>query len=129
MLIVWNRIFGTFEPEVGPVTYGLTRNIEAFRPLQIALPCTNGRRSRATSRASAHGATPPATSCSRDGARTAAPGPPTRFKSDPITPTVSQLAALNQLSIYFEAPAPRLMLDQAVTKIGAPRLDLGGLAL
>ena len=36
MLIVWDKMFGTFEPERAPVTYGLTKNIETFNPLRIA---------------------------------------------------------------------------------------------
>jgi len=36
MLIVWDRLFGTFEPEAAPVTYGLTRNIETFDLVEIA---------------------------------------------------------------------------------------------
>ena len=30
ILILWDRLFGTFEPEVDPVIYGLTNNIETF---------------------------------------------------------------------------------------------------
>ncbi|MDX1510502.1 MAG: hypothetical protein R3249_04095, partial [Nitriliruptorales bacterium] len=33
--IVWDRMFGTFEPEVEPVRYGLTKNIETFNPVRI----------------------------------------------------------------------------------------------
>jgi sterol desaturase/sphingolipid hydroxylase (fatty acid hydroxylase superfamily) len=36
ILIVWDRLFGTFEPERAPVRYGLTRNIDSFNPLVIA---------------------------------------------------------------------------------------------
>lgn len=36
VLIVWDRLFGTFEPEVEPVDYGLTKNIETFNPIRIA---------------------------------------------------------------------------------------------
>ncbi len=36
MLIVWDRLFGTFEPEREPVDYGLTKNLESFSPWQIA---------------------------------------------------------------------------------------------
>ena len=35
-LIIWDRIFGTFEPEVEPCVYGLTKNIETFNPVRIA---------------------------------------------------------------------------------------------
>jgi sterol desaturase/sphingolipid hydroxylase (fatty acid hydroxylase superfamily) len=35
-LIVWDRLFGTFEPEVRRVKYGLTKNISTFNPLRIA---------------------------------------------------------------------------------------------
>ena len=36
MLIIWDRMFGTFEPEVAAVDYGLTKNIETFNPVRIA---------------------------------------------------------------------------------------------
>jgi sterol desaturase/sphingolipid hydroxylase (fatty acid hydroxylase superfamily) len=36
IFIVWDRLFGTFEPEVEPVKYGLTKNIETFNPVKIA---------------------------------------------------------------------------------------------
>jgi sterol desaturase/sphingolipid hydroxylase (fatty acid hydroxylase superfamily) len=36
IFIVWDKLFGTFEPERAPVTYGLTKNIETFRPTEIA---------------------------------------------------------------------------------------------
>lgn len=35
ILIIWDRIFGTFEPEKAPVRYGITRNIETYNPLKI----------------------------------------------------------------------------------------------
>jgi sterol desaturase/sphingolipid hydroxylase (fatty acid hydroxylase superfamily) len=38
ILIVWDRLFGTFQRELDedPVVYGLTKNIETFNPLRIA---------------------------------------------------------------------------------------------
>jgi sterol desaturase/sphingolipid hydroxylase (fatty acid hydroxylase superfamily) len=36
IFIVWDRLFGTFEPERAPVVYGLTKNIESFSLLTIA---------------------------------------------------------------------------------------------
>ena len=36
ILIVWDRIFGTFEQETEPVVYGLTTNIETYNPVTIA---------------------------------------------------------------------------------------------
>jgi len=36
ILIVWDKLFGTFEPERAPVAYGLTKNIRSFRPFEIA---------------------------------------------------------------------------------------------
>lgn len=36
IFIVWDKLFGTFEPEGAPVRYGLTRNIRTFRPVEIA---------------------------------------------------------------------------------------------
>ncbi len=35
ILIVWDRLFGSFEPERAPVDYGLTRNIDTFNPLRV----------------------------------------------------------------------------------------------
>ena len=37
ILIIWDRIFGTFQPEAERPTYGLTKNIESFNPVKIAL--------------------------------------------------------------------------------------------
>ena len=36
VLIVWDRLFGTFAPERAPVVYGLVKNIESHNPLVIA---------------------------------------------------------------------------------------------
>lgn len=36
ILIIWDRLFGTFEQERDQVVYGLTRNINTFNPLKIA---------------------------------------------------------------------------------------------
>ncbi len=36
MFIIWDRLFGTFEPEVAPVRYGLLTNINTYNPLRIA---------------------------------------------------------------------------------------------
>jgi sterol desaturase/sphingolipid hydroxylase (fatty acid hydroxylase superfamily) len=36
IFIVWDRLFASFEPEVGKVRYGLTRNLETFNPVRIA---------------------------------------------------------------------------------------------
>jgi hypothetical protein len=38
VLMVWDRLFGTFVPErdAEPVTYGIVHNIETFNPLRIA---------------------------------------------------------------------------------------------
>jgi sterol desaturase/sphingolipid hydroxylase (fatty acid hydroxylase superfamily) len=35
VLIIWDRMFGSFEPEVEPVVYGLTKNIATYNPLRI----------------------------------------------------------------------------------------------
>jgi sterol desaturase/sphingolipid hydroxylase (fatty acid hydroxylase superfamily) len=35
-LIIWDRMFGTFEPEGEKVVYGLTKNINSYNPLRIA---------------------------------------------------------------------------------------------
>ncbi|MFR9776559.1 sterol desaturase family protein [Micromonospora sp. MS34] len=36
ILIVWDRLFGTFEPERAAVRYGLTKNITTYNPLRVA---------------------------------------------------------------------------------------------
>lgn len=36
ILIVWDRLFGTFEPERERVVYGLTKNLATFSPIRIA---------------------------------------------------------------------------------------------
>jgi sterol desaturase/sphingolipid hydroxylase (fatty acid hydroxylase superfamily) len=36
ILIVWDRLFGTFTPEKETVDYGLTKNLETFHPVTIA---------------------------------------------------------------------------------------------
>jgi sterol desaturase/sphingolipid hydroxylase (fatty acid hydroxylase superfamily) len=36
ILIIWDRLFGTFEPERAPVRYGLTKNIGTYNPMRIA---------------------------------------------------------------------------------------------
>jgi sterol desaturase/sphingolipid hydroxylase (fatty acid hydroxylase superfamily) len=36
ILIIWDKLFGTFVPERAPVEYGLTKNLESFNPLVIA---------------------------------------------------------------------------------------------
>jgi sterol desaturase/sphingolipid hydroxylase (fatty acid hydroxylase superfamily) len=35
ILIVWDKLFGTFEPESEPVVYGLTRNLDSYNPVVI----------------------------------------------------------------------------------------------
>jgi sterol desaturase/sphingolipid hydroxylase (fatty acid hydroxylase superfamily) len=35
ILIVWDRLFGTFEPERRPVDYGLTKNLDTFDPVRV----------------------------------------------------------------------------------------------
>jgi len=36
IFIIWDKIFGTFEPETEPVDYGLTKNIHTYNPVRIA---------------------------------------------------------------------------------------------
>ncbi len=36
IFIIWDRLFGTFEPEHERVRYGLTKNIKTFNPVKIA---------------------------------------------------------------------------------------------
>ena len=35
ILILWDKLFGTFEPESEPVVYGLTKNIDSYNPVVI----------------------------------------------------------------------------------------------
>lgn len=37
ILIIWDRLFGTFQPEEDRPRYGLTRNIGSFNPFVVAL--------------------------------------------------------------------------------------------
>jgi hypothetical protein len=36
IFIIWDRLFGTFEPEAQAVDYGLTKNIQTYNPVRIA---------------------------------------------------------------------------------------------
>jgi len=36
ILIVWDKLFGTFDPEDEPVVYGLTTNIDSYNPAVVA---------------------------------------------------------------------------------------------
>jgi hypothetical protein len=36
ILIIWDRLLGTFQREDEPVVYGLTKNIKTYNPLEIA---------------------------------------------------------------------------------------------
>lgn len=36
IFIFWDRLFGTFEPEVEPVRFGLTKNINSYNPISVA---------------------------------------------------------------------------------------------
>jgi sterol desaturase/sphingolipid hydroxylase (fatty acid hydroxylase superfamily) len=36
ILIIWDRLFGTFEREAEPVVYGLTKNLDSFNPGRVA---------------------------------------------------------------------------------------------
>lgn len=37
ILIIWDRLFGSFQPEEERPTYGLTKNIESYNPAKVAL--------------------------------------------------------------------------------------------
>lgn len=37
ILIIWDKLFGTFQPEEEPVTFGLTNNINSYNPVRIAM--------------------------------------------------------------------------------------------
>lgn len=36
IFIIWDKLFGTFEPEIEKPTYGLVKNINSFNPLYVA---------------------------------------------------------------------------------------------
>ena len=36
IFIIWDRLFGTFEPEVEKPVYGLVKNINTFNPIKVA---------------------------------------------------------------------------------------------
>lgn len=36
IFIIWDRMFGTFEPEIEKPIYGLTKNIDTYNPLKVA---------------------------------------------------------------------------------------------
>ncbi len=36
IVIIWDRLFGSFVPEDAPVTYGLTTNIDTYNPVRVA---------------------------------------------------------------------------------------------
>ena len=36
IFIIWDRLFGSFEPEVEKPVYGLTTNINTFNPVKVA---------------------------------------------------------------------------------------------
>ena len=36
IFIIWDRLFGTFEPEVEKPVYGLVKNINTYNPVKIA---------------------------------------------------------------------------------------------
>ena len=36
IFIIWDRLFGTFEPEVEKPVYGLVKNIDTFNPIKVA---------------------------------------------------------------------------------------------
>lgn len=36
ILIIWDRLFGSFQGETERVRYGLTKNIRSFRPTRVA---------------------------------------------------------------------------------------------
>ena len=37
VFIIWDRFFGSFEPEIEPVKYGLVKNVNTFNPLKITI--------------------------------------------------------------------------------------------
>jgi sterol desaturase/sphingolipid hydroxylase (fatty acid hydroxylase superfamily) len=41
ILIIWDRLFGSFQPEEERPTYGLTKNMDSFNPVVVALKTWN----------------------------------------------------------------------------------------
>jgi hypothetical protein len=37
LFIIWDRFFGTFEPEKETVKYGLVNNVDTFNPIKITI--------------------------------------------------------------------------------------------
>lgn len=35
VLIIWDKLFGTFEPEIEPVRYGITKPLHSFNPITV----------------------------------------------------------------------------------------------
>ena len=35
LLIIWDKMFGTFEPEIETVKFGLVKNVDTFNPIKI----------------------------------------------------------------------------------------------
>ena len=35
LTFIWDRLFGTFQPEESPVNYGLVNNVNTFNPIKI----------------------------------------------------------------------------------------------
>ncbi|MGL6014250.1 MAG: sterol desaturase family protein, partial [Shewanella oncorhynchi] len=35
VLIIWDKLFGTFEPEVETVIYGITKPVNSFNPFKV----------------------------------------------------------------------------------------------
>ena len=35
LFIIWDKLFGTFEPEIAPVVFGITDNVKTFNPVKI----------------------------------------------------------------------------------------------
>jgi sterol desaturase/sphingolipid hydroxylase (fatty acid hydroxylase superfamily) len=50
ILIVWDRLFGSFQGETERVRYGLTKNIRSFRPTKGCLPRVRGDLARRAGR-------------------------------------------------------------------------------
>jgi sterol desaturase/sphingolipid hydroxylase (fatty acid hydroxylase superfamily) len=64
ILIVWDKLFGTFEPELRRVKYGLTKNIRTFHPIKVGYHefvdiARDVRRSRSLRQALGHVFGPP----------------------------------------------------------------------
>ena len=134
ILIVWDRLFGTFEREDEPVVYGLTKNIDTFNPVTIATheyaTCSRRRRRDHLARAlvvrAARARAGPTTAGPRSSAR------PTRRMPSPPDAAAARAGAVSLVSSTTIRVSLRHTADSLTVRAapvdpthcgGAPRAD------